>query len=139
MSRSGKKILLVEDNPAHAKLALFSIKGFLQDAQLEQALDGEEAIDKLKGMKEDLPDMVLLDLKLPKIDGVEVLRRIRKENKMKSIAIIMLTSSESEMDMEKAYEAGANGYIVKPVNFTDFNEMMKDACGYWLDCNRHAQ
>jgi two-component system, response regulator len=138
MSKSGKKIMLVEDNPAHAKLAVYSIQNCEAAAQIEQAADGEEAVQKLRAMAGDLPDLVLLDLKLPRMNGIEVLEAIRSDETLKNITVVMLTSSDSERDMQMAYSNRANGYMVKPVNFSDFDIMMKAACSYWLNWNRRA-
>ncbi|NQE06138.1 putative methanogenesis regulatory protein FilR2 [ANME-1 cluster archaeon GoMg1] len=136
-------ILLVEDEEAHAML----IMRVLEDAQVAKVIhwvaDGGEALDYLfrRGEyvdegKSPRPDLILLDLRLPKIDGLEVLKEIKQSEELRGIPVVILTTSESETDMARAYHQYVNSYLVKPVDFTKFNEMISDLGFYWLVWNR---
>jgi two-component system, response regulator len=128
-------ILLVEDNPNDAELTLRALRKNELGARVAVVRDGAEAIDYLFGEKP-RPKVVFLDLKLPKIDGVEVLRRIREENRTKSIPVVVLTSSQEERDITECYKLGVNSYIVKPVEFDKFYKTVSDIGTYWLVLNK---
>jgi two-component system response regulator len=137
-----KTILLVEDNPDDEALTLRALKrnNILNDVVVVR--DGAEALDFLFGQgvhkKRDvrrLPEVVLLDLKLPKIDGLEVLRRIRSEPLTQRLAVVILTSSNEERDIISGYNLGANSYIRKPVDFNQFMEAVRQLGVYWLVLN----
>ena len=137
-----KTILLVEDNPDDEALTLRALKrnNILNDVIV--ARDGAEALDFLfaqgkYGNRDGnrLPEVVLLDLKLPKIDGLEVLRRIREDQKTRRIAVVILTSSNEERDIIAGYDLGANSYIRKPVDFNQFMEAVRQLGVYWLALN----
>jgi CheY-like chemotaxis protein len=137
-----RAILLVEDNPNDADLALRALKKNNIHNEIVVATDGVEALDYLFGTgghagrdTGDVPVVVLLDLKLPKIDGVEVLKRIRADPRTKYLPVIMLTSSLEDRDVFACYDCGANSYVRKPVDFTDFTEAVRELGLYWLVLN----
>jgi len=135
-------ILLVEDNPMDVELIIDAFKEARLDNKIQVARDGKEAIEYLFGEGEyadrqqyPLPDIVLLDLKMPRIDGHEVLRRIKDAEKLKRLPVIILTSSNEEGDRAMSYDNGANSYLVKPVSFDDFLKVVKTVSEYWLTLN----
>jgi two-component system, response regulator len=130
-----KVILLVEDNPDDVELTLRAFKKSNIANEIVIARDGEEALEKLFGEKSIFPTLVLLDLKLPKIDGLEVLRRIRADERTRLYPVVILTSSKEENDLIQGYEHGANSYIRKPVNFEQFVEAVQSMGLYWLVLN----
>jgi two-component system, response regulator len=130
-----KVILLVEDNPDDVELTLRAFKKSNIANDIVIARDGAEAIDKLLGADPITPTLVLLDLKLPKIDGLEVLRRIRADEKTRLYPVVILTSSKEEGDLIQGYNNGANSYIRKPVNFEQFVEAVQSMGLYWLVLN----
>lgn len=140
-----KIILLVEDNPDDETLALRALKKNNIRNEVVIARDGAEALDYLFGTGvyagRDLhimPAIILLDLKLPKIDGLEVLKRIRAEEPTKLLAVVILTSSKEEQDLINGYSFGANSYIRKPVDFAQFAEAIRQLGLYWLVLNEPA-
>jgi CheY-like chemotaxis protein len=135
MIDSTKLILLVEDDPDHELLTIRALKKSQIANEVRVARDGEEAVDLLFGEKPVRPQVVLLDLKLPKIDGLEVLRRIRADNATKMLPVVVLTSSDEERDVVRSYQLGVNSYIRKPVNFNDFAEATRQLGMYWLVLN----
>lgn len=137
-------ILHVEDNPSHAELVKRSFDEHRVANKIYLVRDGEAALDYLHQRgeyadttKNPMPHVILLDLRLPKIDGLDVLKEIRSTKKLKSLIVIILTTSADEMDIAKAYEHHANSYLVKPLGFENFTELMKDLGFYWLGWNRH--
>ncbi len=140
MKTSNKKvILLVEDNPDDVRLTRRSFKENHILNELVVVGDGAEALDYLLRSAEDpdavLPAVTLLDLNLPKIDGLELLRRIRANPKLKRLPVVILTSSREEIDLVRSYDLGANSYIQKPVEFDEFNEAVHQLGLYWLLLN----
>ncbi len=136
-------ILLVEDNPAHAKLIRRSFSKHRVANQVYHVSDGEAALDYLnqRGDYADratspVPHVILLDLRLPRISGLEVLRELKSLETLKMIPVVILTTSEAERDMALAYELHANSYLVKPVDFAKFTQMMHELGYYWLGWNR---
>ena len=137
---SKKFILLVEDNPDDVQLTKRSFKQNNITNELKVVNDGVEAMEYLTqactaGGSEVLPTVVLLDLKLPRMDGLEVLRRIRADDRLKRLPVVILTSSKEEQDILKSYDLGANSYIRKPVSFEQFNEAVRQLGLYWLLLN----
>jgi CheY-like chemotaxis protein len=142
MEGSGIEILLVGDNPADLELTLHALRHNKLANRIEVARDGEEALDFLfcRGNHSErnpnqMPKLILLDLKLPKVDGIEVLRQVKANPKTKTIPITVLTSSKEENDLSRCYELGVNSYIQKPVEFDKFREVVKQFSLYWLVVN----
>jgi two-component system, response regulator len=140
------EILIVEDNPNDAEMALRALKKNNLANNVLIVEDGEEALDFIfaRGKFADRgknmsPKIILLDLKLPKIDGLEVLKEIKSHAKTKIIPVIMLTSSREEADVLKSYQLGVNSYIVKPVDFDKFVEAVRDLGLYWLLLNQQPK
>ncbi len=136
-------ILLVEDNSAHAELVMRNFEDHLVANKIMWVEDGAAALDYLfcRGEYADrdkypMPQLILLDLRLPKIDGIEVLRQIKAEENLRTIPVVVLTTSEAELDIARAYANHANSYIVKPVDFNNFTRLMKDLGLYWLCWNQ---
>lgn len=135
-------ILLVEDNPDHEVLTIRALKKANVLNDIVVAHDGAEALDLLFGAKGEpanspapMPQLILLDLKLPKVDGLEVLRRLRAEARTKLIPVVVLTSSDEEGDVVTSYKLGANSYVCKPVDFVQFMEATRQLGLYWLVLN----
>lgn len=137
--REAVEILIVEDNPDDAELTLRALKQRNLANQVFVCRDGAEAVEFFAKNNGPVPKVVLLDLKLPKIDGLEVLRRLKREARTKSIPVVVLTSSREEPDIERAYELGANSYIVKPVDFDAFARAVADVGLYWVLLNHPPQ
>lgn len=131
----GKLILLVEDDPDHELLTIRALKKSNIANDIRVARDGEEALQMLLDEDGLRPQVVLLDLKLPKVDGLEVLRRVRENEATRMLPIVVLTSSDEERDVVRSYQLGVNSYIRKPVNFTDFAEATRQLGLYWLVLN----
>ena len=132
---NNKAILLVEDNPDDEALTLRAFKKNKISNQVVVARDGAEALDFLFGHGNMLPALVLLDLKLPKVDGIEVLRRTRAEPRTHLLPVVVLTTSKEEQDLINSYQLGANSYIRKPVDFAQFTEAVRQLGLYWLLLN----
>lgn len=139
------EILLVEDNPRDAELTQRALKQHRLANRLVHVKDGQEALDWIfrsqAGEKAAMhqPKVVLLDLKLPKVDGLEVLRRIRSDSRTKLIPVVVLTSSRQESDVIKSYKLGVNSYIVKPVDFDNFAAAIAEIGHYWVVVNQGPQ
>ena len=136
------EVLLVEDNPRDAELTIRAFKRNQLADRLFHVKDGAEALDFLfqRGQHagrqgEALPRVILLDLKLPKMNGLEVLRRIKSDARLQTIPVVVVTSSAEDPDLEAAYELGANSYVIKPVQFEAFMETMSKLGLYWLMAN----
>lgn len=139
---SSVEILLVEDNPADVELTLHALRQNNLANKIHVARDGEEALDFLfnrgrfqDGKGQAPPRIVLLDLKLPKIDGLGVLRAVKSDPRTRAIPIIILTSSKEEKDMVEGYSLGVNSYIQKPVDFSNFRDTVRQLGLYWLLIN----
>ena len=142
MNKDAIEVLLVEDNPTDAELTLRALRGKGLRNEFVVARDGQEALDFLFAQGEHAgrdmrngPKLVLLDLRLPKVDGIEVLRKIKSDERTKMIPVVVLTSSRQEPDIEKCYQLGANSYIVKPVDFDKLVEAVSALGVYWLLMN----
>jgi CheY-like chemotaxis protein len=145
MSMDGQEveILLVEDNPSDVELTLRALERNHLANKVFVVQDGEEALDFLfcTGKYADRvdasdPRVVLLDLKLPKVDGLEVLRAMREDERTRVLPVVMLTSSEEERDIVRSYELGINSYIVKPIDFENFSRAVTELGFYWLVLNK---
>ena len=130
-----KLILLVEDDPDHELLTIRALTKSNIVNEVAVARDGEEAIRLLFGPEPIKPQVILLDLKLPKVDGLEVLRRIRESDTTRMLPVVVLTSSDEERDLVRSYQLGVNSYIRKPVSFNDFAEATRQLGMYWLVLN----
>lgn len=137
------EILLVEDNPDDVELAVHALRRENLANQIEVARDGEEALDFLfcRGRHanrsfDHAPRLVLLDLKLPKVDGLEVLKELKSDPRTKAIPVVIITSSREEQDLVNGYKLGVNAYIQKPVDFGQFREMVKRLGLFWLVVNQ---
>ena len=139
------EILLVEDNPNDLELTLLALKRHNFANNIHVVRDGEEALDFLfcrgaysQRQLDSPPKVVLLDLKLPKIDGLDVLRAVKSDSRTKAIPIVVMTSSRQQNDMVEGYQLGVNSYIQKPINFADFQEIIRQLGYYWLVINQPA-
>jgi CheY-like chemotaxis protein len=137
-------ILYVEDDPAHAEIAKRNLKSYQLLNNIIHVDDGQKALDYLfrNGEYQDpntspRPHIILLDLRLPKVDGLEVLERVRKNDELKMIPIVILTTSDAEMDLDRAYKSNVNSYLVKPLDFNKFSELLKTFGFYWLAWNQY--
>ena len=137
------EILLVEDNPNDVELTLRALRKNNLANKLQLAKDGQEALDFIFGRREYArrvvemgPRLIILDLKLPKVDGLEVLRQIKSDERTKVIPVVVMTSSNQEKDMVESYRLGVNSYIVKPVDFEKFIRSVSELGLYWLLLNK---
>jgi len=138
-------ILFIEDNPHEAELTIRSLKKLHLANRIKHIDDGAEALDFIFGKTTHSndenaidPRLILLDLKLPKIDGLEVLRQIKSNERTKIIPVVVLTSSKEEKDVIESYKLGVNSYIVKPVNFESFGKAVAELGLYWMILNQNA-
>lgn len=137
------EILLVEDNPDDMEMTLRALKKHNLANRVHVARDGAEALDYIYGVpngkdavRHAFPRLILLDLRLPRVDGLEVLKKLKSDAKTKLIPVVVLTSSTEESDIVKSYELGVNSFIVKPVNFEKFMVSVSDIGAYWLLMNK---
>jgi two-component system, response regulator len=136
------EILLVEDNPLDAELTMTALKSERVANNITWVKDGEQALDYLfrRGAFADRADvpprLVLLDLKMPKVGGIEVLRAIKSDERTRRIPVVVMTSSEEESDVAKTYDLGVNSYVVKPLDFNALADVTRQAGYYWLAINR---
>lgn len=139
------EILLVEDNPNDAELALRALRKNNLANKVFTVHDGQQALDFLfcqgiyEGRKNGSPKVIFLDLKLPKVDGLEVLRAIRSDEHTRHIPVVVLTSSQEEQDIVATYELGVNSFIVKPIDFNNFMKAIVELGFYWLVLNKQPQ
>ena len=143
MNGEALTILLVEDNLDHAELVMRNMEDFKVANIINHVEDGEAALDYLYGRGKfadrkqfPLPHLMLLDLRLPKIDGLEVLKEVKNDPFLRALPVVILTTSDAERDQVIAYEYHANSYITKPVDFSQFSRLLKDLGFYWLAWNK---
>lgn len=136
-------VLLVEDNPDHAELVLRTMEDCSVANRIVHLEDGEEALDYLYArgaytdrLQHPLPHLMLLDLRLPKVSGLEVLKQVKEDANLRALPVVILTTSDADRDVALAYEYHANSYLTKPVNFEDFSRMLKNLGFFWLAWNR---
>ena len=135
------RILLVEDDPRDTELTMTALEEYHLSNEVVVATDGAEALDylfgrgKFQGRNSENPAVLLLDLKLPKVDGLEVLQQIRSDEKLKMIPVVVLTSSREERDKLASYQLGVNAYVVKPVDFHEFVNAIKELGVFWAIIN----
>jgi CheY-like chemotaxis protein len=135
------RILMVEDDPKDVELTMMALEGHNLANEVVVTRDGEEALDylyrrgKYSTRSNDHPAVILLDLKLPKIDGLEVLRQVKTDNNLKIIPVVVLTSSNEEKDLVSSYRLGVNAYVVKPVDFHEFVNAIKELGVFWAIIN----
>ena len=139
-------ILLVEDEPAHAEIVRRSFESIGIANMLQHVSDGEAALDYLYRNNEfsdpatsPRPGLILLDLRLPKVDGQQLLKTIKSDPGLNNIPIVVLTTSASEADIAMAYSNNANSYLVKPVDFTQFSDLLETLGKYWMVWNHHSE
>ena len=136
------EILLAEDNPADAEMTLRALRKHNLANQLHWVKDGVEALEFLEctgayaGRDGKNPRLILLDLKMPKVDGIQVLRRVKADARLRGIPVVMMTSSHEERDMAESYRLGVNSYVVKPVEFEAFLKAVAELGLYWMLLNR---
>lgn len=137
------QVLLVEDNYAHAELVIRSLEDLTIKKNIHHVLDGEKALeylfssDKESGGEHKLrPDLILLDLRLPRIHGLEVLKKVKENKELRSIPVVVFTTSKAEKDIQQAYQFHANSYLVKPISYKDFSKLIADVANYWLNHNQ---
>lgn len=131
------EILLVEDNPDDAGLAIHALKKYNLAKNLLHLRDGEEALNYLFSSEViSVPKVILLDLKMPKVDGIEVLRKLKEDDRRKVIPVVVLTSSKEERDVVESYKLGVNAYIVKPVDYEKFVKAIAEIGLFWLILNQ---
>lgn len=141
MTVTVRQILLAEDSPRDAEMVIEALDQYKLANEVVHVRDGAEALDYLfargayAARPNGLPAVVLLDLKMPKVDGLEVLRQIRAERDLKYLPVVVMTSSREEQDLVRSYELGVNGYVVKPVDFHEFVEAVRMVGGYWAMVN----
>ncbi len=139
-------VMLVEDNVDHAELVIRTLEEHRIANRVRHFLDGQSALDYLFQRGEFLnrtdntrPHVILLDLRLPRVDGIDVLKAIKEDDNLKTIPVVVLTTSEAEKDVAKAYYNHANSYLVKPVGFDEFKKLMDDLGFYWLSWNTNPE
>ena len=139
-------ILLVEDNESDAEMTLFALSQNNMANNLFHVKDGAEALDFIfaegdyaEWQKNRKPKVILLDLKLPKVNGIEVLQKIRADKRTKNIPVVVLTSSKEDPDIQKCYDLGVNSYVVKPVEFDAFQKAISELGLYWMLVNQQPQ
>ena len=142
VNRNPFTILLVEDNPAHAELVMRSFEDHRVANTIIHLSDGETALEYLfkRGLysserESPRPHVILLDLRLPRVDGLDVLKEIKSSDELRSIPVVILTTSEAERDATRAYEHHANSFVVKPLDFASFTNLIKELGFYWLKWN----
>ena len=146
MAEEPRLVMLVEDNVDHAELVIRTMEEHRIANKVQHFLDGQSALDYLFHRGEfssvtnnPRPHVILLDLRLPRVDGIDVLKAIKESDDLKAIPVVVLTTSEAEKDVARAYYNHANSYLVKPVGFEEFKKLMDDLAFYWLGWNTNPQ
>lgn len=136
------RVLLVEDNDDHAELVIRQISEHATPVQMTRVADGQEALDYLfrqgkftSPNESPRPDVIFMDLRLPKVDGLDVIKTLKESEDLRKIPVVVLTTSEAEQDIARAYVNHANSYVVKPVDFQKFRDLMNELGFYWLSWN----
>jgi CheY-like chemotaxis protein len=139
-------ILLVEDNPDHAELVMRNLDDFKVANRVIHVDDGQAALDYLEGkgayidrQMHPMPDLMLLDLRLPKVDGLQVLKQVKENPDLRSLPVVILTTSDAERDLATAYDYNANSFLTKPINFGEFSDLIRDLGFYWLAWNKRPR
>lgn len=135
MNRRDRRILLVEDSEDDAEFAVRALRRAGASGPIDVARDGEEALDHLLRRGASRPALVLLDIKMPKLDGFEVLRRLRADAPARQVVVVMLSSSDVREDVERAYALGVNGYVCKPVQLSEYEAVLDRVVQYWIRVN----
>ncbi len=134
------EILLVEDNPDHAELTLRALKDENFPCRIQWIKNGQEALDYLSSIEKKgeplLPRFILLDIKLPKLTGLELLKRVKENEFLRNVPVVMLTTSDRQEEISNCYKLGVNSFIVKPVKFDEFYEKVKSVKQYWTKINK---
>jgi CheY-like chemotaxis protein len=144
MNRTAESILLVEDNPDDAELTRLALARHGLDGRVTHVSDGMQALDYLyrrdafASRPAGNPSLILLDLKMPLLDGIGVLHEVKGSEQLRNIPVVVLTSSTEPSDLLRAYEAGTNAYIAKPTEFSQFLSAMKHVCEFWININQTA-
>lgn len=145
MMNEGVQILLVEDSASDAEMTIRALKSNNLESKVLHLEDGAEALDFIfaegnysQRNMEDKPKLILLDLKMPKVNGIEVLQRLKLDDRTKNIPVVMLTSSKEDPDIKKCYDLNANSYIIKPVEFEAFQKTVSNLGLYWMIDNHAA-
>ncbi len=133
------RILLVEDNPAHAELVMRCLEREELRADVEHVTDGQRALDRLEGLSPaELPDLVILDLRLPRVSGLAVLERLKADPELMMVPVVVFTSSNAPADVDGAYQRHANSYLVKPIDLEEFNAQVRSLREFWGRWNHPA-
>jgi len=135
MDAQERFLVLVEDNPADQRLLLRALKRAGIDVRVVVLQDGLEAVDYLKELARPLPAVVFLDINLPRLDGLEVVKRLREMDRTKRLPVVMLTTSDEVSDVERSYAYGANSFVRKPIDSEEFDGVVKQLLSYWLELN----
>ncbi|MBL8796022.1 MAG: response regulator [Planctomycetia bacterium] len=138
MASEPVEVLLVDDDPDERELSLHALRAHGVTGHIQIATDGAEALELLfgDGVR---PRMILLDLNMPRVDGLEVLRQVKADARTRTIPVVLLTSSQQESDLLRGYELGVNSYLVKPVDFQEYTAVVRQAGNYWLQLNRYPR
>ncbi|MEX1368223.1 MAG: response regulator [Nannocystaceae bacterium] len=140
MNDAPARILLVEDNDDHAELITRALEDHEIGGSISRVKDGEAALDYLfaPGAAQRRPEVIFLDLRLPRVDGLEVLKRIKQDPSLKSVPVVVLTTSAADRDLASAYDSHVNAYVVKPVDYASLDKMIQDTSTFWLSWNTRA-
>ena len=146
MEQNLSEILLVEDSPSDARLTIYALKNAQVANPIIHLKDGDEALEYIfatgaysQRNKENTPVIILLDLKMPKVNGIEVLKKIKSDENTKNVPIIIFTSSQLASEVIKCYSLGANSFVVKPYDYSKFEQIIKEISSYWLMINHFPQ